>query len=274
MKTYICLTCGTQYAPSMEPPKHCLICEDERQWVPHGGQQWIQDDALADSHTNQFQELEPNLFEIKTTPSFAIGQRALLIKSKKGNVLWDCLSLVDQASIDTINSLGGLAAIAISHPHFYGAMIDWSRAFGNVPIYIHDKDRDFVMRPDPAIVFWKGTELQLTEGVTLIHCGGHFAGSSVLHWGDSADRQGALLTGDTIFVTPDTRCVSFMYSYVNLIPVGAKEVMHILTAIKPYKYDRIYSGFRCCKKEAKQAVAASASRYLNHIECEGFINRI
>lgn len=271
METAICVTCGTQYAPSTVPPEHCLICEDERQWVNHGGQQWIQANVLAGKHANRFQELEPNLFEIKTAPTFAIGQRALLIQSKGGNILWDCLSLVDQASIDSINALGGLAAIAISHPHFYGAMIEWSRAFGNVPIYIHDADRNYVMRSDPAIVFWKGTSLQLKEGFTLIHCGGHFAGSAVLHWADGADGRGVLLTGDTIFVTPDKRYVSFMYSYVNLIPLGAKEIMHILKAIKPFKYDRIYSGWHCLKKDAKQAVTASAARFLSHIGATGFL---
>src|SRR5207253_4011599 len=124
--------------------------------------------------------------------------------------------------------------IAISHPHFYSAMVDWSRAFGNIPIYIHDEDRDYVMRSDPAIVFWKGMSHQLKEGCTLIHCGGHFAGSSILHWAGGAEGRGVLLSGDTIFVTPDTRYVSFMYSYVNLISIGAKEIMRILNAINSF----------------------------------------
>ena len=29
-----------------------------------------------------------------------------------------------------MNELGGIAAIAISHPHYYTSMVEWSRAFG------------------------------------------------------------------------------------------------------------------------------------------------
>ena len=29
--------------------------------------------------------------------------------------------------------MGGLKAIAISHPHYYSSMVEWSRAFGGVP---------------------------------------------------------------------------------------------------------------------------------------------
>ena len=267
MSTFTCVTCGAQYA-SNSAPQSCLICEDERQWVGPNGQQWITTHSLATTHTNQFLKLEPHLFEIKTSPPFAITQRALLVQSKEGNILWDCLSLVDQATIDAIHALGGLQAIAISHPHFYSSMIDWSHAFGHIPIYIHEADRQFVMRSDPAIVFWNEKSRQLNHEMTLVHCGGHFAGSSILHWAKGAEGRGALLTGDTIFVTQDTRYVSFMYSYPNLIPLGAKEIVHILKAIKPFKYDRIYNGWLCCQSNAEQAVAASAARYLSHIGVE------
>lgn len=265
MNTSICVTCGMQYTPTLTPPKQCLICEDERQWVPTRGQQWTTHQSLASNHANQFLELEPNLFEIKTVPHFAIGQRALLIQSNEGNILWDCLSLIDQATVDTIHALGGLKAIAISHPHFYGAMIDWSHAFGHIPIYLHEADRKFVMRSDSKIIFWKDSSHPLTEDITLVHCGGHFDGSSILHWSKGAEGQGVLLTGDTIFVTQDTRYVSFMYSYPNLIPLGTKEILDVLKAIEPLQYERIYNGWLCCRANAKKAVAISAARYLDHI---------
>jgi glyoxylase-like metal-dependent hydrolase (beta-lactamase superfamily II) len=233
--------------------------------VPPKGQQWTTPSALAANYTNQFSELEPHLFEIKTVPLFAITQRAMLVQSEEGNILWDCLSLVDQATVDKIHALGGVQAIAISHPHFYGSMVDWSRALGHIPIYIHEADQQFVMRPDPAIVFWKGENYQLNKELTLVHCGGHFPGSSILHWPKGAEGRGVLLSGDTIFVTQDTRYVSFMYSYPNLIPLGAQEILQILKAIKPFSYDRIYNGWLCCESNAQHAVKTSVSRYLTHI---------
>ena len=50
--------------------------------------------------------------------------------------------------------------------------------FGDVPIYLHEADREWVMRPDERIHFWSGDTTKLHESVTLIHCGGHFAGST------------------------------------------------------------------------------------------------
>ena len=72
---------------------------------------------------------EPGLYSINTEPKFGIGQRAFLIQTTKGNVLWDCVALVDDATIARVKELGGIAEIAVSHPHYYTAMVEWSRAF-------------------------------------------------------------------------------------------------------------------------------------------------
>src|SRR6185312_15187859 len=138
MPEFICVTCGLQYSPSESPPDGCRICLDERQYVGFNGQHWTTIDALAETHENHFDLEESGLVSIETRPTFAIGQRALLVHHPAGNVLWDCLSLVDQPTIDRVADLGGLSAIAISHPHYYGACVDWSHAFGGVPIYIND----------------------------------------------------------------------------------------------------------------------------------------
>lgn len=265
MLEYICTTCGVQYTATDNPPTNCLICEDERQWVNHAGQQWTTLAKVSQGHSNVINVLEPHLWQIKTTPIFAIGQQALLVKTKSGNILWDCISLLDTQTIETINALGGISAIAISHPHFYSTMVEWSRAFGNVPIYLHRADRDFVMRPDPVIIWWEGDSLTLNAEVKLIHCGGHFEGSSVLHWSTGAEGRGALLTGDTIFVANDRRYVSFMYSFPNLIPLSPHKIKGILKALQPIAYDRIYCGWHTCERDAKKAVAISAERYIKRI---------
>jgi hypothetical protein len=214
---YMCRTCATQYPASVQPPEHCPICEDERQYVGWNGQQWTTLQELQKEHKNEMQVEEPGLTGIGTTPSFSIGQRALLVQTPHGNVLWDCIPLIDDAAIRAVNSLGGITAIAISHPHYYSSMIEWSHAF-NAPIYLHAADREWVMRPDPAIIFWGGQTQPLSGGLTLIRCGGHFPGGTVLHWPEGAEGRGVLLTGDIINVVQDRRYVSFMYSFPNLVP--------------------------------------------------------
>ncbi len=127
---YICITCGTQFSESAQPPSRCPICEDERQYVNPDGQKWTTLEDLRATHKNVIKPEEAGLYSINTEPKFGIGQRAFLIQTKKGNVLWDCVGLVDDATIQRVNELGGIAEIAISHPHYYTAMVEWSRAFG------------------------------------------------------------------------------------------------------------------------------------------------
>ena len=152
MPAFICETCGSQFTPSDAPPRSCPICEDERQFVPPSGQKWTTLDALARRHFNCYQQHEPGLIGVGTVPKFSIGQRALILRAGEGNILWDCIPFIDAATIEIVKGLGGLAGIAISHPHYYATMVEWSRAFGGVPIHLHAADRQWIMRPDPATV--------------------------------------------------------------------------------------------------------------------------
>jgi glyoxylase-like metal-dependent hydrolase (beta-lactamase superfamily II) len=267
MPNFICTTCGTQHAETDQPPGKCVICEDERQYVKATGQQWTTLEKLRLTNRNSIRFEEPNLIGIGVDPQFAIGQRALLVRTERGNVLWDCVPLVDAALVEMVQALGGLSAIAISHPHYYTSMVEWSRAFGDVPIYLHAADRQWVMRPDQAITFWDGESKLLDSGLTLIRCGGHFAGATVLHWPAGAAGKGALLTGDILQVVPDRQHVSFMYSYPNHIPLSAAVVQRIVRAVEPFEYDRVYGAFwdTVIDHDAKAAVARSAERYLRAI---------
>ena len=208
-------------------------------------------------------QLEPNLFGIGTTPTFGIGQRALLVRTPHGNVLWDCITLLDEATIAIITALGGLAAIAISHPHYYSSMVAWSRAFDNAPILLHAADRDHVMRPDAAIEYWEGATREVVPGVTLTQVGGHFAGSTVLQWDAGAEGRGALLTGDTVQVVPDRQFVGFMRSYPNLIPLPPQEVARMAAVLDARRFDRIYGAWWDfhIERDAHAVVQASAARY-------------
>jgi len=163
MPAFICSTCGTQYPPSEAPPAHCPVCEDERQFIPPEGQSWTTLERLRISHHNGFCQYEPGLIGIGTTPKFAIGQRALLLCTPEGNVLWDCISLIDDATVTLINGLGGLRAIPISHPHFYTTLVDWSRAVGDVPVHLHADDAKWVRQPDSCIKFWQGDRFELQK---------------------------------------------------------------------------------------------------------------
>ena len=263
MPAFICVTCGTQFAPSDVPPPACPICEDERQFVPSSGQSWTTLEKLRQSHTNAWRRYEDGLLGLGTVPSFGIGQRAFLVRTRGGNVLWDCIALIDEATIELIRALGGLRAVAISHPHYYTTMLDWAEAF-DCPVHLHAADREWVMRLGPALRFWDGDTSELAPGLTLIRAGGHFAGGTMLHWAGGADGKGALLSGDIFQVVPDRRHVSFMWSYPNLLPLSAATVRSMARIVDPFAYDAVYGAFwgREIREGGRQAVAESVERYL------------
>jgi len=267
---YLCVTCSSQFAESAAPPEHCPICEDERQYVPPEGQQWTTPEQLRFGHKNAIKQEEADLYSINTEPKFGIGQRAFLIQTPAGNVLWDCVALLDEATIGRVKELGGIAEIAISHPHYYSTMVDWSRAFGGAPVHIHEAERRWVMRPDPCIRFWEGRTRDLRGGLRLVSTGGHFDGYQVLHWPAGADGRGVLMAGDQPQICMDPAQVSFMYSYPNFIPLNAPTIRRVVECLGPLEFDRIYGAFFIRGKGivpagAKEVVRRSADRYLKAI---------
>jgi hypothetical protein len=258
-----------QYAPRESPPAHCPICEDERQYVGWNGQQWTTlAELTAEGRRNTFEELEPGLVQIATRPSLAIGQRALVVQTPEGNVMWDCVSLADDASIQALRDRGGLRAIAISHPHFYASMATWSAAFDDCPIYVHAADAEWVQYPTSGLRLWQGETTSVLAGVTLINTGGHFEGATALHWADGHQGQGLLLVGDSLTVVMDRRYVSFMYSYPNLIPLPAHAVRRIAASVRPFPFARLYGAWdgRQVISGGKEAVERSAERYIRFLE--------
>jgi glyoxylase-like metal-dependent hydrolase (beta-lactamase superfamily II) len=260
---WICETCGIQYEESEAPPDRCAICEDERQYVGWDGQRWTTLEALRGAHRAELRDEEPGLLGIGCEPSFAIGQRALLVD----RVLWDCVPLLDGMA-EAVEERGGLQAIAISHPHYYTTFVEWSRALGGVPVYVHADDREWVVRHDSCVELWDGEELELAPGLTLLRLGGHFAGGQVLHWAEGCEGKGALLAGDIVQVVQDRQWVSFMYSYPNLIPLPAATVRRMVEKLEPYEFDRVYGAWwgRVVAEDGKAAVRRSAERYVRALD--------
>lgn len=263
MAPQICCTCGTSYPDAVQPPSLCRICRDERQFVPAGGQVWTTAEELASGHVNAWKLLESGLFEIHTHPGFGIGQRALLLRTSEGNVLWDCISLLDDATEALVRALGGLRAIAISHPHYYTCMQDWARRF-DCPVHLHAADSEWIMRPDSALSLWEGETLEIVGGLTLLRLGGHFAGGTVLHWAEGAEGRGVILSGDIVQVAADLSRVSFLWSYPNMMPLSAETVRRLAGTLAAWKFDRIYGAFpgRQVTSDAAVCVERSARRYI------------
>ncbi|MEC1261907.1 MBL fold metallo-hydrolase [Bacillus swezeyi] len=268
MKNYICTTCGVQYDLSAAPPAECIICNEERQYVNPDGQAWTTLEELKQSRAfqNEICFEEEHLYSLTTKPRLGIGQTAYLIQESGFHLLWDCITYLDQKTIEDIKKLGGIQAVALSHPHYYSTQAEWAEAF-DAPIYIHEDDKEWVQRPSERIVFWSGESLELSERLTLHRLGGHFKGGAVCHWKNGDGGNGILLTGDIIQVVQDQEWVSFMYSYPNLIPLPARKVKQMADQVKDIPFNRLYNAFhRAVKKSAGERVQQSAERYIKAVD--------
>lgn len=257
----LCKTCGTSYGAARAYPEHCPICEDERQYVPPAGQSWVDFDALRASHANVWKQHDSALLSLRTVPRFAIDQRAFLLRAPEGNILWDCIANLDEATKTLITALGGISAIAISHPHYYTTVHDWAEAF-DAPVYLHASDRQWVMRDSPHITFWEGDALALADDIKVMRLGGHFAGGSVLHW---ARDGGIVLSGDIVQVTPGADAVSFMWSYPNMLPLPAGAVADITRRLGTVTFNRLYGAFegKDITHNADEIVRRSGEKYIS-----------
>jgi glyoxylase-like metal-dependent hydrolase (beta-lactamase superfamily II) len=262
----LCETCGTQYDVASGVPESCPICIDDRQYVGWSGQRWTTLEALAARHEVRLED-DAGIPCVGTTPSFAINQRALVLETQRHRILWECISLVTDQAVAALEARGGIDLIAISHPHFYSAMVEWSDALGGVPILLHEADRQWVGRSSPYIHFWRGDEHEVSRGVTLIRCGGHFPGSTALHWQDDRRAAGALFPGDALQVVFDRKHVTFMYSYPNYIPMHPEDVRAMRERLDGYEFDDVY-GYTWGRNiigNGRAAVDESFDRYLRAV---------
>lgn len=268
MPAWICATCGVQYPDTERPPDSCPICEDERQYVGWGGQRWTTMPELLADHRMDVREEEPDLIGVGVEPAFGIGQRALLVRTPGGNVLWDCVSVLDEQASERIAEWGGIAAIAMSHPHFYGAHVDIADAF-DARVLIPRADRQWIQRPSSRIELFD-EDVTPVPGITVARIGGHFDGAAVLHWPSGSEGRGALLTGDTITVVSDRDWVSFMWSYPNLIPLDEATIRHIAARVERFAFDRVYGGWwgRVVVRDGPGAIRRSADRYIARLHGE------
>ena len=249
-----------------DKPERCPICEDDRQYVGWQGQRWTDHGKLVAGHKLRLEE-EAGVLGIGLDPGFAINQRALFLPTDAGNILWECVSLVTDEAVAALKARGGVDRIVISHPHFYSCMVEWSEALGGVPILLHEADKSWVQRSSARIEFWDGDMKRLSDGVSLIRCGGHFPGSTALHWRDGPGKGGALFPGDALQVVMDRRHVTFMYSYPNYLPMKPSDVRTMRTRLAGFDFADVF-GFTWGRNiigGGRDAVDRSFDRFLRAV---------
>jgi hypothetical protein len=258
----ICSTCGTYY-PEQKEFELCPICLDERQYIPVTGQSWTKPGDLYGKHSIKLNKLKDRLYELEINPTFAIGQRTLLVLSESGNVLWDCIPMLDEMTVEFIKSKGGLNAIGFSHPHYYSNMNEWAEKF-NCPVFIHQKDEQHIIVKGERIQLWEGDELKLWDGMKIIHIGGHFAGSSILHV-PFLSKEGTIICGDTLFLSPSKKHFSVFWSFPNRMPLPLEELKKVKNRFDTIPFDTFYGyqKIQNLETDVKNIFKNSMARYFD-----------
>src|ERR1700722_20420092 len=133
------------------------------------------DQLVGEGMRSFVSDFEDGLFALGSAPALGIGQLGKLVCSGAGNVLWDPSGFVDDAAVAAVAERGPAMAAVASHPHMFGAQVEWSRRLGGGPVYVNAADADWVMRPDPGIQLWSDT-LALTPSLTVVRVRGDFPG--------------------------------------------------------------------------------------------------
>ncbi|KAI0121226.1 metallo-beta-lactamase family protein [Xylariales sp. AK1849] len=284
----VCTACGTHFPTAdKEEVRSCFICDDPRQFTPQTGQSFTTLDQIRSDHKNTWTPFpgDDDFISIVTEPKFGIGQRAVFVKTPKGNILWDCITLIDDDTIRKIKGMGGLKAIVISHPHYYSTHVEWARAF-DCPVYLAAEDREWTAQTSSHQVFVSETELELRlgeegepSGVQVLKLGGHFPGSFV------ALYKKRLLIADTLLTTPaglgswetdalgDSRSrpkgmnsFSFMWSIPNMIPLAPGELERMWSILKKYEFRSTHGAF--LKTDVMKTEAEMKQRVLESMQIQ------
>jgi hypothetical protein len=151
-----------------------------------------------------------------------------------------CLDV--SSAIAQISGRGGIHTIAISHPHYYTAMVEWAERW-DARVLLHEADREWIMRPSRRLELWARDRLELSAALTPDQARRPLSGWDgvlVARW---RGGRGALLSGDIVQVVDDRDGVSFMWSYPKLIPLPPREVARMREVIAGLSFDRVYGAF-------------------------------
>jgi hypothetical protein len=264
MTTWICDGCGVQHADAdVRPPENScvftseVVSIEERGDLPPHGTWTTLAELAAQPHRTEHVDHGRGVHSLRRVPRFAIGHRSFVVQTGQGNLLWDAPSYLDDDIVALVRGLGGVAVIAASHPHMFGAQLSWSKEFGDAPVYVNALDQEWLPRTDTVIELWK-ERLEPLPGVQLLHVGGHMRGSSV-----ALTADGTLLVGDTISGGLARDWVSFQRNFPKHVPLSPAVVRRIVDRLEPFHYDRLYTlGGDEIDHDAKDVVRRSAETHI------------
>ena len=256
LSPYACSNCGHWQFHFAVPP-HCPICTDVRNDLPEDGWDFRPPASLDLRH--HWRTLPGGLHEFWSTPRFGLDSHGWVLETAIGNVAFEAAPFYDQASLDHLASIGGIAVLAASHPHGYGALWQLQQRF-ECPVLIQKLDLPWTKAFRVTTPYDERHEI--APGLTLYRTGGHYDGHAILH--DAA--RGALFVGDALKLDLDTDgrlvALSCHKAYHKAIPLSPDEARHYRDVFATLAFDAVFTPFEFACHVPKRAVLALFDRMI------------
>ncbi|RZS90787.1 hypothetical protein EV189_0014 [Motilibacter rhizosphaerae] len=260
-RAWSCTNCGHwQRWFAAAPPPTCPVCADVRNALPDHGFSFVTPDDLGEVRT-LWREAVPGVLDYWTEPVLGLGSHGWVISTPDGQVGFECAPWYSADALADLRSRGGLAVLASSHVHGYGAL--WQLQDELDPRVVSVGVEDLVWTKAFRVTWPADERLDLAPGLTLHRTGGHFAGHSVLH--DSG--RGLLFCGDSLKVDLDERgtpvALSAHKAFHAQIPLSHGELRTYRDVIGALDFETVFTPFEHAVGITTEVVLALVDRLLS-----------
>ncbi len=243
-------------------PPDCPICVDVRNDLPQDGWNFLPESDVAVSHGGTFREVADGLWGFTTTPHLGLAGTGWLLVRPGGNIAFEAAPYYSAPMLEKIAELGGIATLAASHVHGYGALFQLQREFAPAALAIHKDDLNYTKAFHVTAPY--DDTLELGDGCTLHHVGGHYAGQAALH--DAA--AGRLFCGDMFKIDQaadgrSTHASSHKAFHKN-IPLTHGELRKYRDTIAPLAFTAVLTPFEYAPEVGRETALAILDDALAH----------
>ena len=251
---YACTNCGFWQQYFVTPPD-CPVCTDVRNDLPADGWDFRTEAEIAASHSGEAREVAPGLWAFTTTPNLGLAGTGWLIVRDGCNIAFEAAPYYSAAMLAQIAGLGGIAIVAASHAHGYGALFQLQREFAPEVLAIHTGDLQMTKAFRVTLPY--DDRLELAPGFELHHAGGHYAGQAALY--DRHSRR--LFCGDMFKVDQDasgrSAALSMHKAFHKNIPLTHAELRRYRDLVAALDFDSLCTPFEFAPNVGRRQALAS-----------------
>lgn len=258
---FACTNCGHWQRWPGVPPL-CPVCADVRNALPADGFTFLTAQEVNDLVTCSWgPTVVEGVTEFGCTPRFGLDSKGWVIETDVGLVGFECAPWYSAEALDELRRRGGLAVLASSHVHGYGAL--WQLQQELQPPVVTVGVCDLLWTKAFRVTWPADDILELAPDLVLHRTGGHFDGHSVLH--DS--RRGVLFCGDSMKVDLDAVgqpvALSIHKAFHAQIPLSHGELRQYRSVVESLDFDTVFTPFEGATGITTQHVLNLVDRLLS-----------